>query len=305
MEDKEASQHSVKTTYTIAATNEQACPNNKVTTIMNMECDEELAFSDLVIDSTKVQLLTTCSNELFVKSRSFYKAADISAIWEWIQNNRWVIFVALMAIGLLTCFFGRKLFKVVLFVTAMSVVTAGGLFICYSSFLYKDDREWVAWTVLSVMIILGILAGVLMLKLMRFGIFLLALWGGFLLGQLLWTSFIVYTGAAWVQWVSVIGFALVCALLALKIEEHVLIIATSFTGAYCFCRGVGMVAPVWPNDFTIGELIKNKTVPEVEGIFYAYLAGIIILTIAGCVVQYKMKKQDDEADRHPYKRFQK
>lgn len=208
-----------------------------------------------------------------------------------------------MVVGLLTCFFGRKLFKVVLFVTAMTVVTAGGLFICYSTFLYKNTKEWVPWTVLGVMIVVGILAGVLMLKLYRFGVFLLAAWGGVLLGQLLWTTFIVYSGAAWVQWVSIIAFAIIVGLLALKIEEHVLILATSFTGAYMFCRGVGMVAPGWPNDMTIQELIKNGSIDEVDPLFYAYLAGIVILTILGAVVQYKMKKKDDENDKHPYKRF--
>jgi hypothetical protein len=105
------------------------------------------------------------------------------------------------------------------------------------------------------------------------------------------------------MWCAVVAFGIIVGLLALKIEEHVLIIATSFAGAFLFARGVGIVAPGWPNSFTLTELMDSGTIDEIDPIFYAYLAGIVVLTILGCVVQYKQKKKDDENDKHPYTRF--
>lgn len=254
---------------------------------------------------TKVSdaVITKCGVSMDISSQSFCTLGDVSALWTWIQHNRWVIFSALIVFGLFACFFGRKLFKVVLFLTAMIVVSFAGMFLCYSTFLYKEHQNWVGWTVLACWIVIGLLAGVLMLKLLRFGIFLLATWGGILLGQIIWTSFVYYSASQAVYWICIVAFGIIIGLLALKIEEHVLIFATSFTGAYMFHRGIAMVAPGWPNDMTLAKLVEDKRIDQIDPRFYAYLAGIVILTIIGIVVQYKQKKRDDENDRHPYTRF--
>ena len=227
----------------------------------------------------------------------------MNAIWNFIRSNKWIVFGVFLAAGLLICFTGRKLFKVVLFTTAMLAVTIAGMVLAYSAFLYKSQEQWVGWVTLAVCILIGAGVGFIMLKLLRFGIFLIAGFGGFCLGLVIWDAFLYFVQSQVVMWISLIAFALLCGLIALKIEETVLILATSFTGAYLMFRGIGMVAPGWPNSFTLSELMNTKAIDSIDPYFYAYLAGIVIFTILGCVVQFKQKKKDDEADRHPYTRY--
>lgn len=44
------------------ATDAQNCPDKTITTIVYMECDTDLGMSDLEVDATKTNTLTTCSN---------------------------------------------------------------------------------------------------------------------------------------------------------------------------------------------------------------------------------------------------
>ena len=77
-----------------------------------------------------------------------------------------------------------------------------------------------------------------------------------------------------------------------------MIFATAFCGAYAFIRGVSLYAGHFPNESYVIDLIRNeeyetlKTVltPEV----YLYLAGWIVLFVAGVIVQYKIKTEEKE-----------
>jgi hypothetical protein len=180
---------SVISTYSIA---KDTCDTNdkKETTEVHMACDKDGSLRVAELDATTPSVLGECENTIYIKSKSFCKVGDINGIWNWIKDNKWIIFAVFAVCGLLICFTGRKLFRVVLFMTTMIVVVGVGMFFCYTVFLYKQTEQWVGWTTLAVWILIGILAGWIMLKLRRFGIFLLAGWGGVLLGLTLWDAFL-------------------------------------------------------------------------------------------------------------------
>lgn len=85
-------------------------------------------------------------------------------------------------------------------------------------------------------------------------------------------------------------FAGVFAVMSFFIFDHALIISTAIVGSYGFVRGISLYAGRYPNEFTLVELIQKGLISQIDPIFYAYLAGILVMAIIGMIVQYKMKK---------------
>ena len=108
--------------------------------------------------------------------------------------------------------------------------------------------------VLSCSIAIGIVVGVLMMKLQRVGAAVLAGWGGFMIGLLINETFLYKTASELWFWGLGLGCAIVAGLLTFVIYNHVIILTTSFMGAYLFWRGISMYAGAFPNEF---DLIKQ------------------------------------------------
>lgn len=45
--------------------------------------------------------------------------------------------------------------------------------------------------------------------------------------------------------------------------------------------GIGLVAGHYQNPFTIATMIKNKEIDSIDPIFYAYLAGNLVMYVLG------------------------
>jgi len=149
------------------------------------------------------------------------------------------------------CFFGRRLFKPVLFMTGVVLTVSLVMLIFYSTFLAGNPANWVGWVVLACSILLGLVVGCCFYKLVKIGAFLVAAWGGFSLGLICWAAFFYYTNSNVAMWCFLIGMAIFFGCLALCFFDHVLIIATSIVGSYLTMRAIGTVAGGYPNEFTI------------------------------------------------------
>jgi len=80
----------------------------------------------------------------------------------------------------------------------------------------------------------------------------LAGWGGFALGLLLWNTFLYYACSSQILfWCFNLGLALIFGILALVLFDEVIIAATAIGGAYVFVYGIGIVAGGFQNPFTI------------------------------------------------------
>jgi hypothetical protein len=202
-----------------------------------------------------------------------------------INSNKWILFVIFLLVGTFVCFFGRKLFKPILFIAG--ILAGFGLvwLICYNTFLSSYTQNWAFWVVFAVSAIIGLLIGWLLVKLTKVGAFAIAAWGGYSLGLLLYPTFLykVWSGAAAV-WVFSIGFALIAGILALFLFEHVLILSTSLAGSFLAIQGIGLVAGGYQNPFTIASLMEQGVMTSIDPVFYAYLAGNLVLWVLGAVV---------------------
>ncbi len=259
---------------------------------VDISCNSDYLFANNFLTSDGNSYVASFSSSTGCKN------GQISALWTWFKSNKWPMFVVFLLGGLVITFFGRKLFKPVLFITGIIMATSLVMLIFYSTFLKSDTKSWVGWVVLASSLLLGCLLGYVFVKIVRLGAFCLAAWGGFSVGLLLFNAFAYKMNSDVGFWCFTLGFALVFGVLALCFFDHILIHATAILGSFMAIYGIGLVAGKYTNPFTIVELIKHGQMDSIDPIFYAYLAGNIALYVLGVLYQYNHKRKNPDHD--PY-----
>lgn len=163
-----------------------------------------------------------------------------------------------LVIGILFCFFGYRLIKVILgiagFVLGFGLV--GGLVLRFTGSALAAILSGLAG---------GILFAVLAVLLYFVGVFILGAYLGAVLGALLATVLGIFTPL----WVFIV-LAAAGGILAVIFQRFMVILATSFIGAYTIMLGVVYLIPMGPAS------------P------WVLFAGWVALGIAGLFVQYKV-----------------
>jgi hypothetical protein len=194
-------------------------------------------------------------------------------------------------IGLFLAFLGRKLFSAAIFIVGAIIVTGLILIIFYSTFLSDSTSSWLPWLIVSLSIVVGLICGYFLMKVEKIGGALLAGWGGFILGVVLNETVFYLASSAVLFWCINVGFAVVFALLGFFFFNYAVMLATSFIGAYMTMRGIGIMAGGFPNEYVLINEIQSGAISNIDPVFYAYLAGMVVQTIACFVVQIKMFKK--------------
>ena len=231
------------------------------------------------------------------------KVGNLSALWDWFTKNKWVMFATFLIVGTIICFFGRTLFKPVLFIAGVLLSVALIWIIFYSTFLNEKTAAWIGWVVLVGSILVGLILGCLMVKLVKLGAFVLSAWGGYALALLLYNAFLYKMHSNAGFWCFTVGVALVFGILALFLFDHILILATAMMGSFLFINGIGQVAGRYQNPFTIADQINNGIIDNIDPVFYAYLAGNFVLFALGALFQYRQRRNDKVEGRDPYERL--
>ena len=125
----------------------------------------------------------------------------------------------------------------------------------YSTFFSDKTDPVYGWVTLALSIILGAIVGVILAKLSKLGVAVLAGWGGFSLGLVLYSSFLYFINSQVFFWIFVVSMAIIFGLLSLCLFDHALILSTSFVGSYMFIRGISFFAGKYQNEFVIADLI--------------------------------------------------
>jgi hypothetical protein len=150
---------------------------------LNIACDSNNLFTGETLTGVPSSLVGN------FKSNTGCKKGQLSAIWEWFNNNKWAMFALFLISGLIICFMGRTIFKPVLFIVSCFAAFSIVMLISYSTFLSDNPKAWAGWVTLAVALGLGIVLGWLLLKFIRIGIFIVAAMGGYSVGLLLYNAF--------------------------------------------------------------------------------------------------------------------
>lgn len=226
-----------------------------------------------------------------------------NALIQFVQDYNWCFGTGFIVIGLFLAFLGRKMFNVALFIVATIIVAGLILFIFYATFLSDNTEAWVSWLVVSLAVLVGLVGGFLAYKLEKIGACLLCGWGGFCLGVLLNETVLYLASSAVLFWCVNIGLAVIFGVLGFVLFNQAVMIATAFLGSYMTMRGIGLFAGGFPNEYALVNMIESGAISNIDPVFYAYLAGIFVMTILASIVQFKMFSKMEEAEKHPYNKL--
>ena len=130
------------------------------------------------------------------------------------------VVVTALAIGALVCFFGYRLFKVVLGLTGFAAGAVAGA--GFATLLTSGTQT----IVLVFAVIGGVIGAVILVWAYYVGMFVVGAAGGALIGGLVAAGF-----AAWLQALIIVALAVVGGVLALKLQRIVLGVSTGIVGA--------------------------------------------------------------------------
>ena len=234
-----------------------------------------------------------CTIELRYSSKAGCPVITQGAIGAFVDHNKIPVAATMIAVGIFLTFFGLKFVDIVIFLVSASAIGFGA---AYGGFMFLDSKvensaSWMTYGVLGVAAILGLCCGLYIMKVKKFGIPLIAGFGGAALGGALSTALLI--SSQMIHWVIVGACALAAVIIAGWVQTLVIVLGTSFIGSYMAVRGISMFAGGYPNEFILVEQIEKglMTWESFPKIFFAYLAGIVVLTILGVCFQFKHEKK--------------
>lgn len=283
--------------------------NQNYRTVIDFFCDEEAVSP--VISNAPINI-NTCKNRIYVASKSACPKHNVYALWNRIMDNRWIFGALLILAGIFFCFFGENFIKI-------SQVVAGGalslVFFLYFAFNHTGIQlyTWQFWLVIVIAVAFGCLIGYIM----SYFIWLPGVVFGALLGFVL-TFFIfnlclrfIESNPTAVFWVTLVVCLVGGSLFGYFYQEEICIVSTSIVGAYAIVRGISFWCGGFPDERQVYELGQKGEWDQMHNLLtneiYAYLAGFLILSAVGMIVQFKYfydgdknKNKEDEKEKSDY-----
>ena len=185
-------------------------------------------------------------------------------------------------LGLFYTFYGFRFFRVTLFTAGFA---AGGII----GFPIANKITRNSTAVLITCLVLGLLGGVIVMCVYKLGVFLIGAAGGIFLALFLQNSFlykIAPEDPKTVLYVAIAVLGLSGGLLAYFLQRPMLILLTSFCGAYAKFWGIGYFAGKYPS---AGDLKawKNNGAIEIPSVWWIYFSATWLLFFMGVFTQFK------------------
>mmetsp|Transcript_8962 Transcript_8962/g.6727 ORF Transcript_8962/g.6727 Transcript_8962/m.6727 type:complete len:140 (-) Transcript_8962:45-464(-) len=131
-------------------------------------------------------------------------------------------------------------------------------------------------------------------KFLSLGFIVLGAIAGIFAGAILFSLVIIhFYDEDWVLILSVVVLGLIGGIVAYKMKDGVMIIVTSFIGAYMFVRGISVFIGGYPNELEMINMVKTGTY-DVTISLICYLLGVLVLFVWGICFQNRHKKDTDE-----------
>lgn len=239
---------------------------------------------------------TTYETVLFFETKEACEKYNFYAIWQFINEYYYIFASLIIAFGLFNCILGCKLAKYTTFLLILFGVVVLSFFL-FQFILPSGCAEWVIWVILVVGVIVGCAIGVLVFKYHdKFMSFLVGGLAGFLLGEFLFNLFgnLINANSTLINILFIIISIIVAILLAFWLKDIIIILATSFIGAYSLIRGISIFAGHFPSEFTIIDLKNRGEKEQLDELItwrvYVYLVFIVFTFCLSIFIQIKINK---------------
>lgn len=236
---------------------------------------------------------------LYFESQYGCPQIEFYSFWKFINDFDWLFAIILIGVGMFECILGQKLLVATAFIGSCTAVVIIICIIFFQFILPPGPSQWIIWVILGVSIIIGIIVGAIVAKNHKKCLALL-LGGisGFFLGELLFNLFgnkITFNPTA-VHVIFIIVCIIVMIILSFILSTFIIILSTSFTGAYMVVRGISFFAGDFPSEVTVIDLTKAGEIDQLKLLItwklYAYLIAIVLLTIISMLGQFKINREE-------------
>jgi hypothetical protein len=274
-------------------------------TILKMVCvtTQEVASKKLYVNNTENFVVkdSNCVKEITILSPEACPIANFYQIWDFLTKYNYVFGVGLILLGLFELFLGARL----LYVTIFLICGAAGvalIFILVFVFIVPNGVSVaVLWVVFGCSLLLGLVGAYFIARYNKFVIgIVIGAFSGYVLGYLLYNIAFKYIpgNQTLILWLTVGVCMIILAVLSYFLFDHLIIITTSFIGAYAVIRGISFFAGEFPNEAYVIDLYKNEEYDQLKELLswyvYLYIGCWAIAFGVGVFTQYKLKKDKDE-----------
>lgn len=161
------------------------------------------------------------------------------------QEYRILVAVVVIISGLIFAFLGIISSHVIVFVVGAVGMTCILLIIFYSLILGPKVERWLAWLIVSLSILVGLVFGYLLSIFEIFYSVFTSAAAGFLVGVLLEDAVLYLLQSKIVFWAVNLSLSLIGALMALAWYDVALILSTSLIGSFLTARGISLLVGGW------------------------------------------------------------
>jgi hypothetical protein len=189
---------------------------------------------------------------------------------------------AAVLFGLLCCFWGFRMFRIILGILGFVI---GAMLV--GQFVYSLTDGGMVLTVIAA-IFGGIIGSALVVFVYFIGIFLAGAAAAYLLVNMLASPIGFMQNTAVVVIVAIIG-----GIIALIFQKIIIIVSTAFIGAWCFVSGLFFFfgSGIHPLEVTeLSWILNNYYYPQ----FLVMLIFFLLLGTAGCIFQFRLSARESE-----------
>merc|ERR1712032_540311 len=279
-------------------------PTRNFETKFEIICDEK-ATAPIIDQSTSFNS-SSCTNKIKINSKEACPNFSLYSMFNTIVTNKYIFGPLLIILGIFLCFMGIAFYDALALISGVLLVSFVVLFLILSN-INVTLSTIAFWITLSLVLISGIIVGYLFIKYELKWIVDLAIAGfaGYLLGVFLYNFlFNQISSHPKIVYFSCIVFSIIgLEFLVLMFRRFVIILSTSFIGAYSLIRGLSLMIGGFPSEGMVVDLIEKKEWEQLKLLLtnsvYMYLIGMVICFFAGNIVQWVYFKDDkDEKEKN-------
>jgi Domain of unknown function (DUF4203) len=235
-----------------------------------------------------VTVIDECKASVEIISREACPKFSSTAIVAFLHEYPWALGLLMIVFGSVVNFFGRKFFQWTLaalgfFFGSLSSLLLLSLAGLLDGLNNSNKPLWLAIVCIIICIGLGVLCGWLLFRTWMVGACLLGATAGAFGAIMIYQTIFAATESFWIMFAFVILGTGLGVLATYKYFDMLVIVATSFIGAYAFIRGISMFAGGFPNEIVTFDKLAAGINPEFSDYFFIYLAAIVTLSILGVV----------------------
>ncbi|MCQ2820627.1 MAG: TMEM198/TM7SF3 family protein [archaeon] len=285
-----------------------AAKTKRYTTTYKIYCNNDIEDKKFKLNFDSIDP-ERCENYVEGEAYDACSTNNLLRLKKFLDENKYLVGIGMIVIGFFLLAMGGKLFKIIICIMCGLALSLIASILIFSLFTVETELQF--WLIIGIPFVIGVLIGILLLKIIKIAIFIQGACAGYPFGILLYQLVIKFV--SWrpdiLYWIVIIVCMIVFGILALLFLKLAIIVSTSIIGGYMVIKGFSFFFGKFPDESELIALIKAKEKEQLKEIMtyhvYIYLVAWIILTVGGIMLQLHLCKgltdEDFSGDKKEYR----